>query len=126
MLVKCIHGIGNQIIKDNIYLVVEIYIHQAKKNTEFRVIDSEGYPAIYDYSNFIIISNKLSDFTFSVQNGRVVLSHNFIFNSKLNSQHVDGFWGMFIDDNPEAQELLKQVIQELANMEHFTVDNLDF
>ena len=126
MLVRCINAIRNQILQDKVYLVIEIYIKRSNNSISYRIIDSEGYPAIYESSNFVITSNKISNFSLVIKDTSIVFTPESLYSSKLNEHHLEGFWGMFIDDNSEAKKLLREVVAELSEQEQFYISFLDF
>lgn len=117
MLVKCINSFRQQISKGNDYLVIEILVKRPQNIISYRVIDNEGFPAIYDSENFEIISNSIDDFAISVYQNEIVLSHKLILNSKANEKNVEGFWGLFIEDDKETREILQKVVCSMANTE---------
>ena len=126
LLVRCINAIRNQILQDKVYLVIEIYIMRSNNSISYRIIDSEGYPAIYESSNFVITSNKISNFSLVIKDTSIVFTPESLYSSKLNEHHLEGFWGMFIDDNSEAKKLLREVVAELSEQEQFYISFLDF
>lgn len=126
LLVRCINAIRNQILQDKVYLVIEIYIKRSNNSISYRIIDSEGYPAIYESSNFVITSNKISNFSLVIKDTSIVFTPESLYSSKLNEHHLEGFWGMFIDDNSEAKKLLREVVAELSEQEQFYISFLDF
>lgn len=115
MLVKACKNFRNQISINNVYLVIEIIVNISRKHISFRVIDDEDYPAIYDAENFIIVFNHINHFSILIRENSVTCSHEFIVNSKLNEKHIDGFWGLYIEDDVEAITILDKVIEDLKN-----------
>jgi hypothetical protein len=117
MLVKCINSFRQQISEGDVYIVIEVLVKRTKNIISYRVIDNEGFPAIYDSKNFEIISNNIDDFAISVCQDKIVLSHKLILNSEVNEKNVEGFWGLFIEDDIETREILKNVVCSMANIE---------
>ena len=72
MLIKCIKSFRNQLKVGNVYLVVEISIKAANNSVGFRVIDDEGYPAIYEADRFEIVSNRIDDFAILINEDHIV------------------------------------------------------
>lgn len=120
MLVKCINSFRNQIRVESIYLVLEVLIKRTNNMISYRIIDEDGYPAIYDADNFIIVSNNMNHFSIFLNNKMLILSHTLILNSELNKKHIEGFWGLFIEDDTEARTLLQKVIDNLALEENIS------
>lgn len=114
MLVQCKETFRQQIKEGSIYLVIEILIKRNNNSVSYRVVDSEGYPAIYDAEKFVIISNCINKFALSLTSDCIILSPKQILDSELNEKNIEGFWGLFIEDNLEAREILKVVVSELA------------
>lgn len=46
-----------------------------------------------------------------------ILLHKLILDSSLNAEHTEEFWGLFFDNDPQAAELLEDVIASLAAQE---------
>lgn len=124
MLIKCIKSFRNQLKVGNVYLVVEISIKAANNSVGFRVIDDEGYPAIYEADRFEIVSNRIDDFAILINEDHIVLSHNLILNSELNEKSIEGFWGLFIEDDLKAKQILCEVVSNLAMNENITMPTL--
>ena len=125
MLVQCKETFGQQIIEGTIYLVIEILVQRNPYSVSYRVVDSEGYPAIYDAEKFEIISNRINQFALSLTQNHMAVSPKRIVDSELNKKDIEGFWGLFIEDDLEAIELLKEVISELAADENIEPPQLD-
>ena len=124
MLIKCIKSFRNQLKVGNVYLVVEISIKAANNSVGIRVIDDEGYPAIYEADRFEIVSNRIDDFAILINEDHIVLSHNLILNSELNEKSIEGFWGLFIEDDLKAKQILCEVVSNLAMNENITMPTL--
>lgn len=105
MLAKCIESFRNQIKAGNTYLVIEISIKLTSNSVGFRIIDEEGYPAIYEADKFQIVSNRINDFAIVINENYIILSHNFILNSELNKKNIEGFWGLFVEDDAKAKKI---------------------
>lgn len=119
MLVKCIESFQQQIIEGEIYLVLEIYGAFEAREANYRIIDSDGYPAIYPAANFSIVSGRLDGLNFFKGGTKAVISHSLIQKSILNEEHKEGFWGLFFDeDNEMAREILQEVVVDLARAEN--------
>lgn len=116
MLIKCTKNFRNQISTGRIYLVIEVIIG-CNNSVRYRIIDDDGCPAIYNSDSFEIISNSVSGFGLRMGEMSTVLSHKLILDSSLNAEHMEGFWGLFFDDDPQAAELLEDVIASLAAQE---------
>lgn len=124
MLVKCIKSFRNQIIEGAVYLVVEIIINNSTSTISYRIIDNDRYPSIYEAEKFAIVSNDLDGFAISFNNGNITLSPKLILDSKLNEKNVEGFWGLYIEDDVEAKQILQEVVCTLAENENITVPKL--
>lgn len=55
MLVKCKESFRHQITKGHIYLVIEMTIRSIDNSIFFRVIDNEGYLAVYEFEKFRLL-----------------------------------------------------------------------
>ena len=62
MLVKCKKSFRHQLKEGNIYLVVEIIIKRKSNTIRYRLIDNEGYPAIYEADMLKVQTNVLKDY----------------------------------------------------------------
>lgn len=124
MVVKCIESFRHQIKKEEKYLVIEILV--TNNLISYRIIDEEGYPAIYDAGKFEIVSNHLSDYSISIMKNSLVISPQEIMNSDLNAKSIDGFWGIFIEDNQEAKAILKKIVIDLSKTENIQLASLSF
>lgn len=86
MVVKCISSFRHQVIAGKIYLVVEILVKRYNAKISYRIIDEEGYPAIYDEELFDIVSNSLHDYSVISTQESLILSPAQIVNSELNKK----------------------------------------
>lgn len=118
MLIQCKKNFRQQIKEGEIYLVIEILIKRNSNSVSYRLIDREGYPAIYDAKNFEIVSNRLNNFALLLTSDIIIFSPKQIIDSELNKKNIDGFWGLFIEDDPEARNILNKVILDLASDEN--------
>lgn len=114
MLVRCKESFRQQIKEGSIYLVIEILVNRTRNLISYRLIDSEGYPAIYDAEKFVIVSDCINNFAISVNQNSIVLSPAQILDSELNEKSAEGFWGLFIEDDSDTREILKKVVRNLA------------
>lgn len=117
MLVKCKESFRQQLKANNLYIVIEVLVKLTTKSISYRIIDEERFPAIYDSVKFDIVSNQLSQYSISITDEDMVLSPSIILNSELYNKHVDGFWGLFFDDDKEAISLLENMVNILASTE---------
>lgn len=124
MIVRCKESFRQQIKEGSTYLVIEILITRTNNSISYRLIDSEGYPAIYDAEKFVIVSNDINSFAFSFNQEIIVFSPTQILNSELKEKNAEGFWGSFIEDDPESRKLLKKVVIDLAREENITPPTL--
>lgn len=124
MQVKCIESFTHQITLGKVYLVIEISIRLSTKTTYFRVIDNEGYPAIYESNKFLVLTNEYMNAALQFKNDVITISHKNIANSSLNKKNVDGFWGCFIEDDIESIKILENVIAEIAELENVDIPEL--
>lgn len=115
MLVRCIESFRQQIKAGNLYLVIEILIKRTSNSVSYRVIDDEGYPAIYDAEKFVIVSDSINNFAISWKQDHIVFSPVRILHSELNEKCIEGFWGLYIEDDPEAKALLEEVVKDLTS-----------
>lgn len=118
MLIQCKEKFRQQIKEGEIYLVIEILIKRNSNSVSYRLIDREGYPGIYDAKKFEIVSNRLNNFALLLTSDIIVFSPKQIIDSELNKKNIDGFWGLFIEDAPEARNILNKVILDLASDEN--------
>ena len=86
MVVKCISSFRHQVIAGKIYLVVEILVKRYNAKISYRIVDEEGYPAIYDEELFDIVSNSLHDYSVISTQESLILSPAQIVNSELNKK----------------------------------------
>ena len=122
MLVKCKKAFRHQTTENNTYLVMEVSIQFSYNSKFYRIIDNEGYPALYKAENFEIVSNEYNNCAVLLNDRRFVLSHKDIINSSLNNKNINGFWGgCFIEDDVEAIKIVNNVVKELSLQEHFEV-----
>ena len=119
MLVKCSKPFRHQLSENNVYLVIEILTKFSNKSVSYRLIDNEGYPSIYDADRFEVVSNKIDNFAVLLNDDGIILSHELIVNSELNIKSIDGFWGLFIEDDIDAKQILKEVIKDLSIKEKY-------
>ncbi|MBC2003290.1 hypothetical protein HCA78_05870 [Listeria booriae] len=119
ILVKCIKSFGEQIKENEIYLVLEIYCNLENQSINYRIIDSDGYPALYREADFVIVSGKVDNMIFAKRGRSGIISHDSIQGFYLNKNHVDGFWGLYFDEvSSELEDILQEVVIELANSEN--------
>ena len=118
MIVKCKSSFRHQITEGDNYLVIEVLIRRTTNRISYRIIDNEGYPAIYEADKFEVISNKLIDFAIKFDDEIIILSHTLILNSELNKMNIEGFWGLFSEDNEETKIILKRVLTDLSSSEN--------
>lgn len=120
MLVKCIKSFNEQISADTIYLVLEVYISRSKPSIDYRVLDNDGCPAIYEAKNFEVVSDRLDGFGFVVKEDFFVLSPEILIQSDLNEKNIDGFWGCYFEDSStlnDAVKTLKKAILQVSQNE---------
>ncbi|MCI9525238.1 MAG: hypothetical protein HFF01_09485 [Erysipelotrichaceae bacterium] len=125
MLVRCKETFGHQITEGNVYLVIEVTIRLFNSSILVRIVDNEGYPAIYDFEQFEIVSNEYINGAILLDEEVCKLSHKDILNSSLNMKHIEGFWGCFIDDDVEAVKILNNVVKELSVYDHIKTPKIN-
>ena len=118
MLIKCKESFRHQITKGDIYLVIEMIIRLSNNSIFYRVIDNEGYPAIYEFEKFEIVSNEYKNSAVLLNDTKFILSHKDILNSSLNEKNIEGFWGCFIEDDVEAIKVVNNIVKELSLQEN--------
>ena len=116
MLVKC-----KKAFRYRTYLVIEVIIRFSDNSKFYRIIDDDGYPALYGAKKFKIVSNEYNNCAVLFNHKSFVLSHKDIINSTLNNKNINGFWGCFIEDDVEAIKIVNNVVKELSLQEHFEV-----
>ena len=116
MLVKC-----KKAFRYRTYLVIEVIIRFSDNSKFYRIIDNQGYPALYKAENFEIVSNEYNNCAVLLNDRRFVLSHKDIINSTLNNKNINGFWGCFMANDVEAIKIVNNVVKELSLQEHFEV-----
>ena len=121
MLVKCKKAFRHQTTENNTYLVMEVSIQLSYNSKFYRIIDNEGYPALYKAENFEIVSNEYNNCAVLLNDSSFVLSHKDIINSSLNNKNINGFWGCFIEDDVEAIKIVNNVVKELSLQEQIEV-----
>ena len=118
MLIKCKESFRHQITKGDIYLVIEMIIRLSDNSIFYRVIDNEGYTAIYEFEKFYIVSNEYKNSAVLLNDTKFILSHKDILNSSLNEKNIEGFWGCFIEDDVEAIKVVNNIVKELSLQEN--------
>ena len=125
MLVKCINPFRNQVSKNHVYLVIEIMASIYDKYYSYRIIDNNGCPAIYNADLFEIVSNKVINSSIIVDKTMLIVSHDLIVNSSLNQRNMEGFWGCYFeDDDIEAKDILKSVVDDLSKHENIDLSDV--
>lgn len=125
MLVKCKKSFRHQLKEGNIYLVVEIIIKRKSNTIRYRLIDNEGYPAIYEADMFEVQTNVLKDYAITINQESILISPIQIANSELNREDINGFWGLFVEDNLEAKKILMESVENLALSENIITPCLE-
>jgi hypothetical protein len=86
--------------KGQVYNVISISINQNQKKFLYRIIDSEGTPALYENHLFDIIDNKLdSDWIISFNEEFNVI------NIMPSSISYKGFWEDYFNDEDDAVKI---------------------
>ena len=125
MLVKCKKSFRHQLKEGNIYLVVEIIIKRKSNTIRYRLIDNEGYTAIYEADMFEVQTNVLKDYAITINQESILISPIQIANSELNREDINGFWGLFVEDNLEAKKILMESVENLALSENIITPCLE-
>lgn len=110
MLIKCKEQFGQQLSPETLYFVIEIYINISTGSVQYRLVDDEGCPAIYEAKKFEIISNEIDGFTISIADNKLVLSPKLIAESELNKKNINGFWGCYFED-PQYSNRAKETLR---------------
>lgn len=124
MLVQSKETFRHQIKEGDVYLVIEILIKCNNNSVSYRIIDNEGYPGIYKAEQFVIISNSINKFALSLKPDCIIFSPKQILDSELNEKNIEGFWGLFIEEDLKAKEIFKKVVLELALDEDVTLPQI--
>jgi hypothetical protein len=129
MLVKCSTSFRHQTTEGEIYLVIEVIIISTRNEVSYRVIDNEGCPAIYESNDFEMVSGNLDGYCLMGKNNSkiMIITPKLIFDSKLNMEHIDGFWGVYFDSTSnEGKCLLENVIKDLSFREKIPAPSLSW
>jgi hypothetical protein len=115
MLVKCSNPFSHQTTEGKTYLVIEVII--VRNKVDYRIVDNQGCPAIYDSNDFEIVSRSLDGYCLleKINNQAIIITHKLILDSKLNMDHIEGFWGVYFDSTiNEGKDILENVIKDLS------------
>lgn len=122
MLIQCIQSIGQQITKESVYLVIEVYVNAKRPEdiVHYRVIDDDGYPAIYSAKYFEVVSNKTDGLSLTIKEDGIVLAPETILLSPLNKKSINGFWDCYFESPQDwscAKQTLEEVVSQLSEIE---------
>jgi hypothetical protein len=122
MLLKSKETIEYSYTKGVLYLPIEVSCNLKRKTVYVRIVDDDGCPALYDLSNFVIISGKLNGFCFEYYDDKLFLSHHLLINTPLDKKNIDGFWGVFFEDTTQlavkALQIVRSAVEDLARIEN--------
>ena len=70
-------------------------------------------------------TNLLKDYAITINQESILISPIQIANSELNREDINGFWGLFVEDNLEAKKILMESVENLALSENIITPCLE-
>lgn len=124
---------GDQLTVGEIYLVIEVIIGSSAEQVSYRIVDNQGFPAIYESYCFEIVSGSLDGLSIEeiTEGKNLTITHKLVADSKLRTDYGGRFWEVYFDSEDkekekESRNLLKNVIKDLSLREKIPAPVLEW